>query len=194
METWKENAKERYDQNGHAYHNWGHVERLLGLLHHSSTKIDLTDRDVRILEAAIVYHDIVYEPGAPNNEDKSAQEFHAQCAGLHKVQDAWLVDEIIMDTKHQKRPETYLGALMCDFDLYGLGDRPELYTESAFNVKSEFNSVGYTDLDWCVGRAKFLEGMLDRKNIFYTNVVPVTVEIAARRNMREELAYLKEGN
>ena len=96
------------------------------------------------------------------------------------------VDRLIMSTADH-RPKRRDEAILCDADLWGLGNKAE-YDKNATLVRQEFSHV--SDEKWRVGRLTFINGMLDRHNIFNTEYGISEQEGPARLNLLNERKQL----
>jgi len=182
----------RYGEPHRRYHVLTHPAKMLeiGMEH-----FDLTNEQV----LAIWYHDAIYVSGATDNEARSAELFEndyfdneEECYLLsNRVEiEGNTVKQIILDTKTHV-PSIKESEAVIDLDLMGLGSRFEEYWQNARDVRFEFQ--GFGDVEWKEGRAKFLQKMLDREQIFYTEFGK-RLESDARKNMSYELNLLKVGN
>ena len=70
---WWDIIEEKYHEGGRFYHNLQHIRELLTYVDHYIDNIDNVDTVV----LAIFFHDVIYDPKSPNNEDDSIQLFAA---------------------------------------------------------------------------------------------------------------------
>ena len=148
----------------------------------------LTDEQI----LAIWYHDAVYEAGSNMNEIRSAALFfdHFSNSDLLSPESLREVEEIIIDTR-EHIPTLESSKAVIDLDLMGLGGTYNEYWRSAKNVRQEYSA--FSDEEWKVGRTKFLDRMLAKKQIFYTEQFSL-LERSARHNMEYERNLLAVGN
>jgi predicted metal-dependent HD superfamily phosphohydrolase len=95
---------------GRFYHSETHLDDLLRQIDATTARISATDRDKLMLAA--IFHDIIYDPAASDNEEHSAQFLLAHCCGA----DAADVIQIIRDTASHK-PSTPLSRIFNDMDM-----------------------------------------------------------------------------
>jgi predicted metal-dependent HD superfamily phosphohydrolase len=170
-----------YSEPHRAYHVLTHPAEMIEL----GNKIfdgGLSDEQIM----AIWYHDYVYVAGSKTNELDSAQVF-MQHYKEYPTLNLTLVATIILDTKDHF-PTIPESEQVIDLDLIGLSDvLLRGYWQNAINVRKEYSA--FTDEEWREGRMKFLQKMLDRKQIYYTDFVK-SFESQARDNMKSELNLL----
>lgn len=77
---------------------------------------------------------------------------------------------------------------MLDIDLVGLADDYDNYHDSAMLIRKEYYNTSIDN--FIEGRKKFLQAMLDRKSIYYTDQFKTLYEDKARSNMSCELSYI----
>jgi len=175
----------RYTELHRRYHDLEHPIEMITI---GQAVYDLTDDQI----AAIWYHDAIYVAGDPLNEKNSADLF------MRHYQHRWtqerkshldVVYSIIMDTKYHI-PSSEEAKSVLDLDLMGLGDPFQDYWQSAKWIREEFHK--FSDEEWNKGRTKFLESMLDKERIFWTDFGDI-YERPARINMERELQLLRNG-
>lgn len=95
---------------GRFYHSETHLDDLLRQIDTHRARISATDRDKLMLAA--IFHDIIYDPAATDNEERSAQFLLAHC-GAHDIGE---VVQIIRDTATHT-PSTPLSRIFNDMDM-----------------------------------------------------------------------------
>lgn len=175
----------RYSEPHRRYHTIEHPARMLA--NAARFKIKLTDEQIW----AIWLHDLVYEPGAKDNEERSAEEGTRLMLefGLYLGDETKLdnVERIILDTKDHvaRHPQS---EVVIDLDLFVFAEDWEYYIESSERVAKEFNTFVGSE-EWAEGRTAFLRGMLERKPFFLTKYCNHW-DCAARNNIEEEIQQL----
>lgn len=168
-----------------AYHNLLHVEHCL----HEYDAVSSTASDPIAVEPAIWFHDAVYDSKAGDNEDRSASIADEILAGMgvpSKLRAT--VRRLILYTKHTGAPKPKDGKIIVDVDLAILGSSPSAFTRYEQNVRKEYGWVPES-VFW-PKRAEFLEMLLGRKRIFFTDYFFRKHEAAARKNMARSLAFI----
>lgn len=173
-----------YAQPHRAYHNLDHINDCLRQLDASGAPQDLA------LELAIWYHDAIYEPLSPTNEQDSAAllQAHADSLGLDNA----LVDNarrLILITKHYDRAHAPDEQLLADIDRSVLARDPQGYDDYASAIRAEYASVD--DQRYRKGRGEFLRSQLAQPRLFFTDwAARAGLERRARVNIQRELAAL----
>jgi predicted metal-dependent HD superfamily phosphohydrolase len=168
------------------YHNLAHIHHCLS--EHESVRSLCPDPNT--VEAAIWFHDVVYDPPSPVNEEKSADVADQTLAkmGMAPPQIA-LVHELILDTKHLTRPRTLAGQFMVDIDISSMGQSYERFDSDGRNIRIEYHHVD--DDTFNRNRAVLFERLLSRPTIYYTDPFRERYEAKARQNISKSLERLK---
>ena len=182
------------------YHSLSHVHALLGLL--ATHRSAFADADA--VEAAIWFHDAIYDPRAkpPANEDASAalavqhlRDTGVDAARLERVR------AMILATATHTVPaaEALSGggaaavrdaALFLDMDLSVLGAGDAAFDEYEQGVRREYNWVD--DAGWRKGRGDVLRGFLARDTIYFSELFRELLEERARANLKRAVERLGE--
>lgn len=118
----------RYNEPQRFYHNLEHIETMIA----KANKLHiLTDE----LFLAIVFHDIIYNPKANNNEELSAELF---CKYVHNDK----VKQAILETKTHK-PTSEFSKQLCDLDLDILWSDYEAFIDFEHKIFKEYQWVDY---------------------------------------------------
>jgi predicted metal-dependent HD superfamily phosphohydrolase len=181
---------EAWNEPQRVYHDYHHISKMIESL------FDIERRDPRVqheLERTVLHlaawtHDIVYVPGAKDNEERSG-DFAYKLIAPTSVSIACRVQDIVLATKtHTSDGGDLLCGYIIDADLRGLGTFQDTYRRNSDRVKAEY--PGITDEQWFVGRSAFLEGFLKRDHFYFTEW-GAPCEAQARQNMENELAYVR---
>jgi len=170
----------RYTEPHRVYHTVEHPARMLQEA--ANRGIPLTDTQIW----AIWGHDLVYEPGASDNERRSGELMVEMLdrAGHHPDKGR-MVEQIILDTKDHV-PHVHLSELVIDLDLLGFADL-ETSLRNMRMVREEFTrALKLTHEQWVTGRRDFLQGMLER-DPFFVSAPFRNLSSAARDNIGYEL-------
>lgn len=170
----------RYQEPWRHYHHLGHIASSLAELNLQATPDEL-------LEGAIWFHDVIYDPKGNDNEDASIQWFRERTAGWIAEDKRDAICRLIEATDFRKpRKDDPLEALMVDVDLAILSSPPQVYLAYARAIRLEYSHV--PDDAFCAGRAKVMSHFLS-KPIYRTEGF-LTREEAARANIQQELGRL----
>ena len=174
------------------YHGSRHIEALLGLAAQYADAI--ADRDA--VEAAIWFHDAIYDTRRRDNEERSAALATARLAGTTAHDRIARIAAMIRATAGHTVP-TFADAraaqdcaLFLDMDLAILGSEAAAFDAYVQAVRREYDWV--PEPQWIAGRRAVLAGFLARPAIYATAPFRVSHEAAARRNLAQALARLGE--
>jgi predicted metal-dependent HD superfamily phosphohydrolase len=160
------------------YHVLTHV---LGCLEELNRSRDLA-KDADAIRLALWFHDAVWEPGRPDNEEASAAlADEALAAGGVPEARRGAVRALILATRHDRTPEDPDARLIADIDLAILGADPDDYDRYERAVRREYGPL--SDAAFAAGRAAFAAGLLARPRIFATERYFRRLEAAARANL-----------
>ena len=178
-----------YAQPNRHYHNLAHIHDCLAELARIADRI--SPRDHRALQLAIWWHDAIYEPGRPDNEERSAEVCARALdeAGTdHDLRDE--VVRLILLTKHHKvPPNDQLGAMMVSIDLSILGRPPAEYDAYADAIRKEYQAV--PDDAFNAGRRAALGKFLESAAIYPDANFRTRYEQQARKNIQREIDRLE---
>jgi predicted metal-dependent HD superfamily phosphohydrolase len=141
----------------------------------------------RAVDAALFFHDAVYDPTRADNEERSADlaEGHLKAMG-ESARFVAVVRDLIMDTRHVTSPASNDGRYVVDIDLSILGEAPDRFEAYERAIRREYQHV--PEEAFRVGRAKVLRAFVDRPRIYGTDVFRDRYEAAARENLARSLA------
>lgn len=184
-ETWDRLARQYSDPVRH-YHTLDHLAHCLRRLDDANSLLG----DPGAVELALWFHDMVFEPGDPDNEDHSADLF-TQLAGPRMAADfVKLVSELIRDTSHRCHPEEDDSRYLCDIDLSSLGLPWDEFLEDSLAVRAERPDL--SDSAFFEAQGRFLTGLLQRPNIFFTEFFQTRYEEKARENIQRYLDWAEK--
>ncbi|MEO0471634.1 MAG: hypothetical protein AAF206_18540 [Bacteroidota bacterium] len=179
---------ELYTAPRRAYHNWQHIAEMLNWLEKWKSALD----GPIWVEAAIWFHDVVYQPGEKDNEIKSARmaEKVGTQWGMPADQIQVVSDMILSTTTHQPQPDTADCRWLLDLDLAILGAPVDRYDEYATQIRAEYHS--YPDQMYKAGRKMVLEAFLQKERLYFNDeMVELLLEAHARESIRREISGLK---
>lgn len=186
-------AQRHHDEPHRGYHGWSHPQALLALADEITE--DLCDPVA--VEAAILFHDAIYDPRASDNERRSAELADRVLAGhisdasraravrlidataRHAIPDDLPEDEIEDMARFLDLDLSILGAPAQDFDAYEAGVRHE-YAHIPAAVFAQ-------------GRAAILRRFLERDRLYLSDWGLERFEAAARANLRRSINALEAG-
>ena len=173
---------ERYSEPHRHYHNVTHIESMLELLAHREESLD----SPASVYLATFFHDAIYNPAAPDNEDQSAQLASDWLSGQNvdaRITQA-VVELIEATANHMEAEGSGDLAWFLDADLSILGSETSRYDDYAAAIRREYSFV--TDADYRTGRTSVLNQFLNSDRVFRTPGLYDELECRARDNLRRE--------
>jgi predicted metal-dependent HD superfamily phosphohydrolase len=173
------------------YHSLDHIDALLGLMRRHLDDL----ADPATVEAAIWFHDAVYDTRRRDNEQRSSLLAVARLADAASVEQIVRVTMMIDATADHVVPdfareaEASDCALFLDMDLAILGSTPKKFAAYEAAVRREYSWV--REAKWRAGRRKVLEQFLARESIYASPQFRATHEARARKNLKRALASLR---
>lgn len=182
-----DNVLERYAEPHRAYHTLRHIEHCLAELDAAQ---EIVFFDIRTLELAIWYHDVIYDTKSKGNEEASALLARRVLPGHGFAPDfVQAVSRMITDTAHEDSPiENYNSKLMLDIDLAILGQPEERFDEYEREVRTEYGWV--SEEAFRAGRTAILQKFLDRPTLYRLPYFQRKYEAQARKNLARSIEQL----
>jgi predicted metal-dependent HD superfamily phosphohydrolase len=183
---WYERLTDAYAAPQRYYHNQQHIAECLQEFDQVRHLAQQSSR----LEMAIWFHDAVYDPRAPDNEEQSAA-LAKQCLLAAGTSDplAKTVVQLVMATKHHDVNAGADARLMVDIDLSILGRDEARFFEYEEQSRKEYAWVSETV--FAPKRAEILEGFLSRDPIYATDWFRNKYEGQARKNLAASIGCLR---
>ncbi|WP_136622403.1 MULTISPECIES: HD domain-containing protein [Mesorhizobium] len=173
------------------YHNLAHIEAMLALA--SDYRGLLGDPEA--VEAAIWFHDAIYDSKAKDNEAQSAALAEKKLAGRTDPSRLDRISAMIVATATHQLPlfddaaATRDASLFLDMDLSILGAAPDAFDAYERAVRREYAWV--EEPMWRAGRSAVLKSFLARPHIFHTEEFRQRFEPQARENGTRSLQALQ---
>jgi predicted metal-dependent HD superfamily phosphohydrolase len=175
-----------YGQPGRAYHTFDHILDCLARFDEAHAPPDRRDP----VEAAIWFHDVVYDPHRADNEDRSAEWAERALSAAHApVRVVEHIEQLIRMTSHSAPVTDPEGSLLCDVDLSILGRDEAEFDRYERRIREEYTWV--PEPLYRTGRARILSEFLERDRIYQTDHFHDRYEAPARANLRRALARLE---
>jgi predicted metal-dependent HD superfamily phosphohydrolase len=181
-----------YQAKGRHYHNLAHIEAMLALAGDYRGLLG----DPQAVEAAIWFHDAIYDSKAKDNEAKSAALAEKWLAGRIDAGRLSRISAMILATATHELPRfddataTRDASLFLDMDLSILGAEPDAFDAYERAVRREYHWV--EEPMWRAGRGAVLTSFLARPHIFHTEEFRRRFEPQARLNMARSLEALQK--
>lgn len=160
-----------YSEEHRHYHNLLHVAEMLNELGHCSNALYM----------AVWFHDVIYDPKAKDNEERSAELAEQKCIEVgYSEEFADDVKRLVMATKHVTEPETHEEKLICDADLaIFASSRVDEYDAA---IRQEYSFI--PEEIYMQRRKDVLGGFLSRPFIYHTGKFRGQYEQKARENLK----------
>lgn len=157
------------------YHTLRHIRRCLTEFDGARDSIPHPDE----VELALWCHDVIYVPGASDNEQRSADWFrrwaNERIAGDERI------CRSILATKHAQVPADMDERFAADIDLSMLGSARSRFVEDGARLRAERPDLD--DRAYAQHEKTILMSLLTRPRIYHTDVFYVRCEASARRNL-----------
>lgn len=177
-----------YTTRNRYYHNLTHIAALLDWSDEYASYLQQKE----IVDLAIFYHDVIYNPLRRDNEARSAILAMRDLRKLNfpPPQMNEIENFILATAKHDlgnADAESDL-AYFLDFDLAILGTDWESYLLYTQQIRKEYSI--YPDFIYNEGRKKVLQSFLSKPHIFHTEKIIDQLEAQARSNLAREINLL----
>jgi predicted metal-dependent HD superfamily phosphohydrolase len=176
-----------YAESFRYYHNDQHIIECLKWFDRYKNTVADTDS----VELAIWFHDACYNDIEPvGHEGRSATLFVEMSAGgmLSERQDK--IVQLIMDTMHQQAPQSEEGTLLVDVDLASFARPWHDYLKDTARCRAERQQQ--TVLEFNRKQIGFLNSLLARPSVYYTDVFIQHHEMDAQENIKKLLLILEQ--
>jgi len=185
-----ESLNAHYSDGRRFYHNWNHVLDCLRKLDEYSRSI--VGHPDLFTEAAIWFHDVIYDTRRQDNEQRSAEFFEESWKILDVPTHGFMGESISGFIKQTKdHPSTCLvsGQVLFDIDLSILGAQEKAFDEYNEQIRAEYYWID--DDAFNRGRAEVLSQFLKRKEIYATEHFS-KYEDQARENLTRAIKAYEE--
>lgn len=178
-----------------AYHHMGHVQEV----QHHYAEVAAGPGWSQPVEVflAVLYHDAIYQPGAADNEQRSAQLAIAHVdrflpgAGIDAQRIAALIR---LTARHGRLTPEDLATDPCsddaahflDCDMAILGAAPPVFDAYDRAIAAEYRGTVPAWL-FKLNRRRFLKGLLARERIYLSDFFHARLDAAARINLRRAI-------
>jgi len=175
----------RYEEKHRAYHNLEHVKDCLFQLDNYAGLV----KEKHLIEMAIWFHDIIYNPYRKDNELKSAEAASHFLSGQNTdAQDIQKVYDLILSTLHVEEPKNDSEALIMDIDITILGSEESRYESYCVKIRKEYRWI--PGMIYRRKRKEILQRFLKRERLYFTDYFYSMLEEKARLNISAEISGL----
>lgn len=166
----------RYGQPHRGYHNATHIAEVLGWFDVVYDRVGWqSPRDVY---DAILFHDVIYDPQAKDNETRSAEFAVANGCSQRTAE---LIALTALHGKIAISDVDFDAALFLDCDTAILGAEPTAFDAYDLGIAREYSFV--PQAEFRAGRAGFLRMMRERPRLFLTAYFHDRLDGRARENL-----------
>ncbi|HQY21206.1 MAG TPA: DUF5706 domain-containing protein, partial [Ignavibacteria bacterium] len=142
----------------YVYHNITHTEEVVEAAKKIGNKLNLNDEDLEIVTLAAWFHDTGFIERVNNHEDVSidiAVKFLTE--KNYKQENIEMIKGCINATRYPQSPTNILEEILCDADLYHLGNKNFDFKNDLLRIEWE-KSEGkiYSDIEWIKINLDFL--------------------------------------
>lgn len=176
---------ELYGEPHRHYHTFNHIQHCLYQFDQAAGL--MTDPDA--VEIALWFHDAIYQPGALDNEWRSAELFREWAEGRTTAAFQRRVHDLVMATTHREPQQGDAGYLV-DIDLSGFGLPWEKCERDGCLIRAEFSAT--TDDEYYPSHLRFLRTLQNRPTFFFTEFFQQRYESVAQANLSRIIAELQE--
>jgi predicted metal-dependent HD superfamily phosphohydrolase len=180
-----------YGQPHRHYHTLAHVEDCLreADAFQAAEPAFLSAEMWHAVELALWFHDVIHQPRADDNEERSADIFDA-IASAAMVPPPFIaaVRRLILATKIDTPSPTAEEQVIIDCDLASLGYAPAVFARSGVAIRKEYGFV--PDEDFTESRRATLLRLSQRPGIFRTEFMRQRYEQQACANLTAALTSL----
>jgi predicted metal-dependent HD superfamily phosphohydrolase len=176
---------ELYGEPHRRYHTLNHIRHCLREFDGAAALMVEPDA----VEMALWFHDAIYQPGAKDNERRSADLFQQWSGARANPAFQQRVDDLIMATTHREPPDQGDAKFLVDIDLSSFGLPWEACERDGRLIRAEF--AGVADDQYYPGHLRFLRTLQDRATFFCTEFFQQRYEPVARANLARIIADLR---
>jgi len=173
----------RYCEGHRRYHTTAHIDYCLA-------QLDLAEHlmgDADAVEMAIWFHDVIYDPGASDNEHQSAEWFVELAEGYLDPAFVDRVRKLILATIPGRFPQSLDEEFVVDIDLSSFASPWPLFKRDSLALREEFTHL--TDKSFFAAQLEFYQSLLERPGLYFTPFFHERMEYTAIQNIRR---YMKE--
>lgn len=185
----------RYAEPHRAYHTLGHIEKCL-LEFETLFVRTLSETDLDIGRLALWFHDVEYYPERHDNEEASAALMTEKCleAGFEYsvVRPAQYIIQLTVHAELTPGEEEKLSPAaraVLDVDMSILAQDADVYDEYRAGIRREYSV--YPDALYMAARIEFIQKLLKRRCIFYSDIGKEKYGTRAHENLQRELRLIR---
>ena len=178
-----------YGEPHRRYHTMAHIQDCLAQV---AASTDFTDEQRALMDAAIWFHDAIYDPTRHDNEAESAR-LAVERLSAEGASPAFIAEVgrlILLTAGHRVEDGDRLGARLVSIDLSILGADPERYDAYAAAIRQEYAHV--PEPAYRAGRAGVMARFLESPRLYADPAWAARYEVRARENITREIVALTD--
>ncbi|MFO7642730.1 MAG: hypothetical protein R6X17_16095 [Candidatus Competibacteraceae bacterium] len=176
---------ELYGEPHRHYHTMDHIRHCLNEFDQAMAGME----DPDAVELALWLHDAIYQPGAIDNELRSAELFERYFQGNANLDFRRRVWDLILITTHREAPRHPDERFIVDIDLSGFGRSWDECERDGRRIRAECADLA--DVDYYPAQLRFLRSLQNRPTFFFTEFFRQRYERVACDNVRCIIADLQ---
>lgn len=169
------------------YHNANHTISVIKAAEHLATAENIVGDEVVLLKTAALFHDSGFMQHHQEHEEISCKLARKYLPDFgYKPEQTEAVCNMIMATKLPQTPTNHLAQLLCDADLYYLGEEQyNVYSEKLFPEFKKFGLIK-TRMEWELMQVEFLSA-----HTYFTKTAIGEREVQKQINLQQLKAKLE---
>lgn len=170
------------------YHTLDHIQHCLQEFDRAVTFMD----NPNAIEIALWFHDAIYEPGAKDNEQRSAELFrrYSNASGCTDAVFQQQIHNLIVITNHREQPSQKDEQFIVDIDLSSFGLPWDKFVRDGCRIRTECAEMN--DDEYYPNHVKFLQALQKRPTFFFTRFFQRCYEQTARENIERLIMSLRK--
>ncbi len=174
-----------YSEPHRHYHTLTHIQHCLGL----AAGVPMPEADRDVVEFALWFHDVVYDPRLADNEERSAELAQSWLADVDVPGGPRVAALIQMTAGHRLGSNADLATkVVHDVDLAILGTDKPVYEQYVRDIRAEYHWL--SEGDFRAGREGVLRSFADQSELYALDAFAQMFGEQARTNVAGELAGL----
>lgn len=174
-----------YSEPQRYYHTLVHIEHCLSLFDKISHKL----QNAAAVELALWFHDVVYQPGAIDNEQLSADLFMTTTNGVFEDTFRNTVYQLIMATIYDgSEVKDSDSKYLMDIDLSSFGRPWAEFIRDSDNLRLEME--GFSDHDYYQRQVRLQERLFGQPRFFKSDYFYSKYEAQARQNRNDYIEII----
>lgn len=166
----------------YVFHNFAHIQAVVDSVLEIGQGYELPQRDLTILQLAAWFHDLGYDKGPANHEDRSIR-YASDFLKEHQFPENEIdvVKNCIQATKVPQHPDNLLEEILCDADMSHLGK--ESYWDRCGRIRQELlvtQQMIMSEQEWVDFEINFME-----QHRYHTPVATQLYDERKQRHIRQ---------